>query len=585
MKTNPSQFGNSKLDDDDSKLPTPLTMMLYTKSLWKKSAVSMFLLLVVIVEVAAQQQPECIFAQFDKSFYVSGETVWFKLYLLNDSSNVKSRVLYVDLLSPQNETITSQKLLIVNGSSSGSITLPMESEEGYYRFRAFTLYNLNFKPAYIYEKDIAVYQPGKVEFIPSPPIKSTEPRMLRAEGISIISDKEIYKPRDSLTVSFQIQGSYEAGDRGNFSVSVVPLEIASFEFESHQQPQCADRVIDVDGRMDYQRTLFLEGRLRDPQTQLNVTSKLITVYMDKTAQLIKTFSNEGKIKMAVYDYWGPGIFQVLNLDPATPTDFEFIVESGSKIETPYYNSHQPMRTSTVLQYIEQLEKRRKVVELFELYKPQEVKYSVASPMMPDAVYQTDDYRQIYSLEEFINAAISNVRVRKIDGFETVRLFNKDKGSLFEDHPWYMVDGFLTFNEREVLNIPYQDITEVRLYSKTSTIREYFKHFIWRSGVVEIITRDVKHARELKNRSNVVEIEGFTRPQDFNSTLTISESKITPDLRGVIYWSPYVLTNDQGLGQITIPLSDDTGTFAVVIMGTANQQKPVTGYTTFKVKQE
>ncbi len=547
-------------------------------------ASALFFSLAIILPVEAQQ-PECFFVQFDKSFYVSGETVWFKVYVLNDSGKVISRVLHVDLVSHKNETVVKQKLLIDNRTSNGSITLPMDSEEGYYRFRAYTHYNLNFKPVFIYETTIPIYQPDKEDFLHSDQIKKGKTQLQGAAGISIASDKDIYQPRDSLRVSLQINGSSDSGNQGNFSVSVVPFEIANLGFQFHNHSNCSDSIPNEGRLMVPERSLFLEGRLQDSNTKLNVTSGLIGIYMEKPSRLISASSREGKLKVPVPDYWGAGTFQILNLHPYDRSVFEFIPESGNDFASPYYNSDQPIRTPIVTKYMDQLEKRRKIIELFYLYKSQEREYSTVSASNPDAVYRTKNYKEIYSLEEFINEAIRNVRVRTIDSVKTVRLFNSEMGGLFKDHPWYIVDGFLTFNEQAILNIQYQDIIEVRLYSKTSTIREYFERFVWRNGVMEIITRDVKYTRELKNNPNVVEIDGFTLPQNFNSTLTLSQSRATPDLRGVIYWSPNVLTNKQGKGQITIPLSDDTGKFAIVVMGTADSQKPVKGYGTFEIKLE
>jgi len=335
-----------------------------------------------------------------------------------------------------------------------------------------------------------------------------------------------------------------------------------------------------------ERSLFIEGKLQDSNTNTDVQSALISIYIDKTSQLMRGISREGKIKLPLADYWGQATVQIYNIDPQSSAVLKFIPDSPGKFASPYFNSDLPIRTPTVMKYLDRLEKRRKIIELFDLYKLKETEFFANSAtMIPDAVYRTEDYKQIYSLEEFINEAIGNVRVRTIDNEKTVRLFNREIGDLFKNHPWYIVDGFATFDENEILNIQYQDIVEVRLYSKTSTLREYFKGFTWGNGVMEIITRDVKYARKLKNNPNVVEIEGFSLPQNFHNTLTVSENKTTPDLRGVIFWSPHVFINEQGQGQITIPLSDDTGDFAIVVMGTADFHKPVTGYSTFETKLE
>jgi len=165
------------------------------------------LLWVVFILRADGHEQECLFIQFDKSFYVSGETIWFKVYLLNDESRAKSRVLHVDLVNPKNESIVQQKLLINNRTSFGNITLPVDCNEGFYQFRAYTHYNLNFKSPFVYETSLPIYQPEEQGLLSSDDINPGRPQPSDASEVSITTDKEFYKPRDSLTVSLQIQGS------------------------------------------------------------------------------------------------------------------------------------------------------------------------------------------------------------------------------------------------------------------------------------------------------------------------------------------------------------------------------------------
>ena len=120
------------------------------------------ILLAVFTSLSSKSQdPECFFVHFDKSFYVSGETLWFKVYKIDSSIQTQSRVLHVDLVNHNNQLVAKQKLLLQNGSTHGSIFLPIEAEEGYYRFRVFTRYNLNFDPPVIYQASLPIYQLNK----------------------------------------------------------------------------------------------------------------------------------------------------------------------------------------------------------------------------------------------------------------------------------------------------------------------------------------------------------------------------------------------------------------------------------------
>ena len=527
---------------------------------------------------AKGQSQDCISLHLDKSFYVAGETLWFKAYLTNDSG-VNSRVLHVDLVSHENQNIASQKILIENNSSFGNITLPTDAAEGFYSFRAYTEYNLNFSPAFVYQRSIPVYQPNALG-IPSSVPDSTATHVPDNQGVLIKVDKSRYQPRDSMSISFQLKQG-----KGNLSVAVVPLELAEAQTNHHNYSQCASAALNNEQPTPPERSLYLQGRLRDPITNSDAKPKLITVYMDKSTHLIKAYADKGAVKIPVYDYFGTGIFQIMNLDPYDTIKFEFIADTEKKLNAPYYNSVSPKRTPVVLEYMRQLAKRRKMTELFYQQQPPDIKFTELPSMVPDKIYRMEDYRDIFSFEEFINEAIGNVRVRTINGLKTIRLFSKDLGDPFPQHPWYIVDGFLTFNEKEVLDIQYQDIVEIRLYNRSSTLEKYFKHFMWNCGVVEVVTRDVKYVRNLRNHPNVVELEGFTPAKYFSSTLPQSNNWNYPDLRGLVYWAPDVFTDDRGQAQLSIPLSDNTGKFAIVVQGMADNHTSIQGYTTFEITAE
>jgi hypothetical protein len=274
---------------------------------------------------AVAQSPECFFVHFDKSFYASGETIWFKAYRIGTANEVNSRVLHIDLVSHQNKLIASQKLLIENGSGYGSITLPINSEEGLYRFRAYTRYDLNFNPPLIYNASIPIYSP---EYSENPDADNTSPgnsNPVGFSGISVAADNKIYEPRDSLTISFQVEGITDI-DKANFSVSVVPSEIVSLNFEFYRNLQCPDLSPGPGSLMLPEKHLFVEGKLQDPVTGKNINSRLLSVYVNESSQLIRASSSEGKIKVAVPDYWGAGVFQILNLDPYNNSGLKLIEE-------------------------------------------------------------------------------------------------------------------------------------------------------------------------------------------------------------------------------------------------------------------
>ncbi len=104
--------------------------------------------------------PEKVYLQLDNKVYTTDQTIWFKSIVTNagDHAPTKlSKVLYVELISPD-EIIVERKLIkLENGIGSGSFKLNEKHIEGTYLIRAFTKWNMNFDPGFIFKTYIWVF--------------------------------------------------------------------------------------------------------------------------------------------------------------------------------------------------------------------------------------------------------------------------------------------------------------------------------------------------------------------------------------------------------------------------------------------
>ncbi len=102
---------------------------------------------------------EKIFVHTDKSFYVAGEIVWFKLYIVNASTNAPlelSKVAYVEILDSANKHLLQAKIFLTDAEGNGSFYLPVNLNSGNFKFRAYTNWMKNFSPDYFFEKNITI---------------------------------------------------------------------------------------------------------------------------------------------------------------------------------------------------------------------------------------------------------------------------------------------------------------------------------------------------------------------------------------------------------------------------------------------
>ena len=103
---------------------------------------------------------EKVYLHFDNTGYFIGDTIWFKAYtvLARDlTSTSLSKVLRVELLTPQGEVVDDKRLYIRNGQCHGEFVLRSIYESGFYEVRAYTRAMLNWGEECVFSRVFPVY--------------------------------------------------------------------------------------------------------------------------------------------------------------------------------------------------------------------------------------------------------------------------------------------------------------------------------------------------------------------------------------------------------------------------------------------
>lgn len=106
---------------------------------------------------------EKIFVHTDQSFYITGQTIWFKAYVtdgINHRPVDLSKVAYMELID-KNQAVLQTKIALKNGSGSGSLFVPATLRSGNYTLRAYTRWMRNFGHSFYFSKTITVLNPFK----------------------------------------------------------------------------------------------------------------------------------------------------------------------------------------------------------------------------------------------------------------------------------------------------------------------------------------------------------------------------------------------------------------------------------------
>lgn len=102
---------------------------------------------------------EKIFIHTDRSTYMAGDTLWFKVYVTDATVHYpseQSRFAYIELIKPTGDLWKRLKVKLGKGESNGQYEIPIDLPEGNYHLRAYTgtLYGLSSD--YFFKKDLHI---------------------------------------------------------------------------------------------------------------------------------------------------------------------------------------------------------------------------------------------------------------------------------------------------------------------------------------------------------------------------------------------------------------------------------------------
>jgi hypothetical protein len=121
---------------------------------------------------------EKLYVHTDQELYLTGETLWFKVYyidgVLHHPGDI-SKVAYVEILDSANRAVLQAKISLKNGEGNGSLFLPASINTGNYRLRAYTHWMKNFDAGFYFHKNISVVNTfRKLEHKKETPVETQE---------------------------------------------------------------------------------------------------------------------------------------------------------------------------------------------------------------------------------------------------------------------------------------------------------------------------------------------------------------------------------------------------------------------------
>lgn len=245
---------------------------------------------------------EKIYLHTDNTCYFAGDTIWYKAYVLradNLQPTGPSKVMYVELLTPDGYVVERQRVLIDNNTrSAGQFCLPDTIYSGYYELRAYTRWQLNFNVTekehsrfddeWFYSKSLAKDFFRNYEGLYSRvlPIyeKPSQPGDYSTKRIIDRPRRRLAKETDYISVQFYPEGGH--------LIDGLPCRVAYEVLDSHGKP------LDIPGTLSNGQTIttIADGR------------GIFSITPSASQSLSASFTHEGKsYKFSLPDVQKSGI--------------------------------------------------------------------------------------------------------------------------------------------------------------------------------------------------------------------------------------------------------------------------------------
>ena len=567
--------------------------------------------------------PEQFYARSDRPYYILGEHVWYQVYAFFQNSNLAhSRIVYAEIIDPTGEIVLQQKLKFNQLTASGDFQLETHWNPGWYRIRVYSKWNQNFSPPAYYSHSILVLNiPNDSESFASQSILNTKTlssssyQISGQQGIKLTLNKEVFAPRETISLDIRLDNPANSPTSANVSVSVVQLGYFGESLQS--QPSLKDlkerpaSSFEKTGSQAIPEDRFqVPFRLSDADGQ-PVTSSFIEgiIHQSGKVNYTKSINGEGIISFGeVYDKSTIQFF-----DP-NPFDIHPRLKVRLVEQVPDLPALSPdMRAFPDYQEI-QAYQQRYVQDLIldKLYNTSSVFALTPTPTpyverTPDLTIEIDDFIQFEDIFHFLGEAVLSVQIKKPPKrFKSVITFSKgphegemfifpiySQGNFTEPQQlqyvvpvMFSVNDYLFYDPDLLLDVEWKNVEAIQLYRVLETLQFQFGP-AGKSGIMGMVTRDRKTPPSIVNAAHNMVFQGFHIPESYPNPLYESEENETskiPDFRPVNYWSSNIFVPPLGsANEVNFSAIDATGWYLIRIEGVSSTGEPVWAEKRFQVR--
>ncbi len=524
----------------------------------------------------------------DRDIYLTEEIVNFKIFNLSPSELKKcnwSKIIYLELITPDGVAIMQNKYAFDSLGSSGEFKIPEGIFTGNYYLRAYTRWMRNYSQYEYAYKLISLVNPKSSEkLIGNQGAYNkniyTQFDDTTSEQIRVVTNKSVYSRKDTVIVSFK----FGINESANIAISVSRKDALCFKNVdwskgvSHNAGKFIPEI----------RGVSLSGQIINEKDSLPLRNQLVSLTLfGKTPDNFGTVTDKfGRFYFAFNSLKGNKEIFISSASKNNINTAIILVENdfcSKQVKLPYIplsSSTKSLQLLNEFYFYSQLNQQyqSKEVEINESVSIDSVSEQTFFYGKPSYVLNLKEYVLLPTLEDYFHELMPSVKVRQVGKEKSISVLGTAQDLNVYD-PLIMVDLVAISDINSILALSPEKIKRIEVVDKP-----YVKGNIVYGGLINILS-------ELNDFANVnFNSTGRFFKYKFLSTemseFQKSEGSIekgTPDLRNTLFWRSFSISELSKKGEIKFTSGDVPGEYVVIIRGYTEDGTLINSITSFQVE--
>jgi hypothetical protein len=551
----------------------------------KKSLIYVLMILLASSKLVAQDLSETYLLVTDRGHYISGETLLYRIYTMNQGSEQISTTFYVELIDSRGQALLKSKIPIGADGGRGSIRIPDGIASGTYYLKGYTRWMRNCSATGYSYTSIQVYDPYTTTvLVPDTSTRDLEDREYGFAGeeeanelLEAALSKNLAGTREALQL---VMKNLERYDQLDLTISVVKKDLFS-----KQRKYASDCTWDLreDSRfIPETRGVSISGRAISAADSL--PASYATVYVSMLGQEREFYCNyadsAGRFYFSLPEK--EGSYELfISTHHEEYEELELLIDSdfsNEEIQLPSY----PVRPDSALAArITEMSLNAQINRQFYPFESPSSNDTIREEALfyghPTVTVYFADFINLPTLSEYFTEVIPQVSLRKSRNRSRF-IVNGQHPDLKLYQPLVLIDGVAIFDMEALLEVSPRLVQRIEIITAP-----YLRSDVTFGGIISLITKEKNMGYiDLPSSGLLLKYQMLEEELPADPLRQVDQSFL-PDARNTLYWEPHVGLEPGEKVSLSFDSGDTRGSYELYIRGLSSEGRPVEKIIPFEVR--